>query len=376
MSSALFGSMARTSTKNLVEFKAGKMNMKEKMVHSDSRKGMVYVYQSDDQLMHFCWKDRTTGNVEDDLIIFPEDCEYVRIQKVTTGRVYVLKFKSNNRRLFFWMQEPSTDKDDEFCRKINDLLNNPPTPGSLSTSSRSSGSTSASSLLGSSNLRGDPDLQNLIGNISQAQLMQILNSGVPEIGSLISSTSSGRSSSSTAASTSTTSDSTSSTTTTTAAGEGSKAAPIQLQDLQNILSSMASGAEPKGKAKPKNFAETDLTHGLTQEALQPLLTDEKFVEALVPFLPSTGEEGKTSALLLKDTFSNSEFQQSVGQFSHALATCQLGPLMAQFKLGDDVTKAAASGNMETFCEALRKKKTAEAPAKVAQKDDDDNMAVD
>ena len=47
------------------------------------------------------------------------------------------------------------------------------------------GSTSASSLLGSSNLRGDPDLQNLIGNISQAQLMQILNSGVPEIGSLI-----------------------------------------------------------------------------------------------------------------------------------------------------------------------------------------------
>ncbi|KAH3781168.1 hypothetical protein DPMN_158993 [Dreissena polymorpha] len=35
------------------------------MVHADKRKGLVYVHQSDDSLMHFCWKDRTTGSVED-----------------------------------------------------------------------------------------------------------------------------------------------------------------------------------------------------------------------------------------------------------------------------------------------------------------------
>lgn len=35
------------------------------MVHPDKRKGMVYVYQADDQLTHFCWKDRTSGVVED-----------------------------------------------------------------------------------------------------------------------------------------------------------------------------------------------------------------------------------------------------------------------------------------------------------------------
>jgi len=72
-----------------------------------------------------------------DLIIFPEDCEYKRVSQCTTGRVYVLKFKSSNRLFFFWMQEPKTEKDDDFCKKVNEVLNNPPTPGS----SRSGGGT-------------------------------------------------------------------------------------------------------------------------------------------------------------------------------------------------------------------------------------------
>lgn len=63
---ALFGnSSTRSASKNLVEFKAGKMTMKGKMVHPDLRKGLLFVYQSDDSLMHFCWKDRQSGTVED-----------------------------------------------------------------------------------------------------------------------------------------------------------------------------------------------------------------------------------------------------------------------------------------------------------------------
>lgn len=51
------------SGSNLVEFRAGRMNLIGKMVHPDTRKGLVYLTQSDDGLMHFCWKDRTTGKV-------------------------------------------------------------------------------------------------------------------------------------------------------------------------------------------------------------------------------------------------------------------------------------------------------------------------
>lgn len=65
--SFLFGgtSSSQSSSKNLVEFRAGKMTMKNSTVSADKRKGLVYVHQADDSLMHFCWKDRTTGTVED-----------------------------------------------------------------------------------------------------------------------------------------------------------------------------------------------------------------------------------------------------------------------------------------------------------------------
>lgn len=91
-------------------------------VQPDKRKGLVYLYQGNDMLMHFCWKERANNNPEDDLVIFPDEIEFKKVTQNTTGRVYLLKWRSNARKLFFWMQEPKEDKDDEFCKKINDLV--------------------------------------------------------------------------------------------------------------------------------------------------------------------------------------------------------------------------------------------------------------
>jgi 26S proteasome regulatory subunit N13 len=126
---------------------------------------MTYFYFC--SLTHFCWKDRTTGNIEDDLIIFPDDCEFKRVDQCKDGRVFILKFKSSNRKLFFWLQEASSDKDDEYCRKVNELLNNPP-----------SQSSSGSGRGGDGN-----DLQYMLNNMSQQQLMQLFG-GVGQMGGL------------------------------------------------------------------------------------------------------------------------------------------------------------------------------------------------
>lgn len=74
-SGALFPSLVPgsrgSSNKYLVEFRAGKMSLKGTTVTPDKRKGLVYIQQTDDSLIHFCWKDRTSGNVEDVSVLAP-----------------------------------------------------------------------------------------------------------------------------------------------------------------------------------------------------------------------------------------------------------------------------------------------------------------
>lgn len=85
-------------------------------VHPDPRKGWAYVYQAEDGKLHFCWIDRKTGLVEDvglnyfimfvwsqNFVINAKQAEFKSVSQCTTGRVYLLKFKSS-KRFFLWMQ--------------------------------------------------------------------------------------------------------------------------------------------------------------------------------------------------------------------------------------------------------------------------------
>ena len=63
---ALFGDGGthRREPRSLVEFRAGKMKLNGTTVTPDTRKGLVFM-KLEDNLMHFCWKDRKTGKMED-----------------------------------------------------------------------------------------------------------------------------------------------------------------------------------------------------------------------------------------------------------------------------------------------------------------------
>ncbi|CAG9763705.1 unnamed protein product [Ceutorhynchus assimilis] len=400
---ALFGSAATGpgstgGNKHLVETRAGKMNLKNKMVNPDKRKGLLYVYQSEDSLMHFCWQDRTTGVVEDDLIIFPDDCEYVKVPQCTTGRVYMLKFKSSNRKFFFWLQEPKTDKDEDNCKRINELLNNP------------------SSAVQSSLERPDQDLQALLSSMSQSQLMQLFGGAgqMSGLSSLLGMRHVG-SRNTTPAITHRTPTATTPTTNTTSqnnapavqatppnasipvttpsapranrnttVGTEPETRSIQLVDLQNFLQGIAPPNSTGQQPAPAQAQQqsVDLSAALTGEALSTIINNPDALQQLQEHLPSIDNNTQES---LRSTLASPQFQQAVSQFSSALESGQLGPVVSQLAVNPDAVAAAASGNMQDFVKALEKSsadaakdkdKNKEAKKDTKKDDDDEEMQLD
>ena len=111
-----------------IEVKAGKMKMVGTTVTADPRKGMLRMFTSpEDQLLHLTWTSRERGGItEDDYTIFPGEAEVKYVEQAKNNaknnRVYLLKFKEGSGRHFFWMQNPSADKDEEVVQKINSRL--------------------------------------------------------------------------------------------------------------------------------------------------------------------------------------------------------------------------------------------------------------
>ena len=67
-------------------------------------------------------------------MLFPGDAKFLRTDTGRAGdRVYRLEF-SNGRRMFFWMQEPKAETDEEHVSKLNECIDNPPAAGAADSS--------------------------------------------------------------------------------------------------------------------------------------------------------------------------------------------------------------------------------------------------
>ncbi|KAL1677883.1 proteasome complex subunit Rpn13 ubiquitin receptor-domain-containing protein [Schizophyllum commune] len=159
------------ASETLLAFKAGRALRREgtNFVDPSPIKGAVLLVRGDDELLHFIWKNRTTNNVEEDLILFPGDASFVKVGQAG-GRVYVLKFSSSDQRHFFWMQDASAARDEEFVSNLNRLLEDPDYtpvwPEQAASTSTGPGTASAPN---PSNFQATPE--------QLAQLQQILSRG-------------------------------------------------------------------------------------------------------------------------------------------------------------------------------------------------------
>jgi hypothetical protein len=336
-----------------------------------------------------------------------------------------MKFKSSNKLLFFWMQENDTEKDEKLWKKVNDFLNNPPTPGSTSTSATSgtadrgtagsaANASSLANVLGAdfAGLEGH-DLQNLMMSDQHLQMFLggFMNPNSPSSNRSSSSLSSGTSrvqstqpgsradtisnlvpttpaaSESTAHMPSTeeltkapskaarpdtdfSSSSTGATATPNGAASNGGGTKMQFTDFKNILGNIAQSGGANGAAASRT-SELDLSEILSLDTMAPILANKSIQEKLIKFLPDAEILPKNEAELKKH-LTTPQFKKAMSSFGSALQSGQLGTLMTQFNLPEQVSLAAAQGNLEAFAKAMeqhaQEKKLKEAQKKTGEED--------
>ncbi|POS81491.1 hypothetical protein DHEL01_v200113 [Diaporthe helianthi] len=131
------------SIRPIITFKAGicevDQSTKPYKVKPSPRSGYIYLYQaSDDDLLHFCWRERSVpaDQPELDLTMIPGDGTFVPVEPSsetpsarTQGRIFVLKFESSSTRHLFWLQShPQSSSGDATWlsprdRKLGEIVN-------------------------------------------------------------------------------------------------------------------------------------------------------------------------------------------------------------------------------------------------------------
>lgn len=166
---ALFQQPSRPQGLVHVEFKAGRCEYDGRMITPDKRKGKVVLFTSEEeQLMHLQWHDREKSECVNDLIVI-NDAYFQKIEKCKDGRVYILRFTSSDKKMFFWMQEPDADGDAALISKFNEAVGATIPAKSNSIGTGGSGSAAIAAVRGAAAGDIDPALQNALQQFLQGQ---------------------------------------------------------------------------------------------------------------------------------------------------------------------------------------------------------------
>lgn len=253
----------------MLEFRAGKMVLEGTRVTPDTRKGLVRIGRGEEGLVHFQWLDRTRNMVEDDQIIFPDEAVFDKVAQ-SRERVFILKFSSDDRKFFFWMQEPKSDEDMIVCNSVNSCINRP------------------------LDIIGEEDAEASIpmhmSEISEDTVDDDISS---RAGNLVDHSMAGE-----------------------LAGEvTSSAGPVKLADLQRILRNIQAPAA----AIENPDAGLGLGDILKPELLLPLIESLALEQRLASYLP----DGSWNPEDLMDLLQSPPFRQQVDSFTHVLRTGQI-----------------------------------------------------
>lgn len=118
----------------------------------------------------------------------------------------------------------------------------------------------------------------------------------------------------------------------------------------------------------------DLTKVLNTESLVGILGNKDVQERLNKFMPNDEKISQTPEEL-RAAVGSPQYQQAIQAFQEALESGQLAPVLGQFKLPENAIKAAGTGNVKGFAEAMQEANKKEAAADNEKKDDAESSST-
>lgn len=370
---ALFQQAKQAATKAqnsyLAEIRCGRMNMNSEngMVEPELEKGLLYVHRSrEDMLVHLAWKNRKSDSVLDDMIIFEGDCTVKQIKQLPDHRVFFIKMNQIGQRKFFWFQHTNKEKDDELIKDLNLALNDPSAAeakkkaaqasAGVKPSGKARGLDQLSSLLGSNNANTGEVLNQLmqsgaLGQDGMQQLLEQLTGGNEFGGSQTPSAATSATNATAAAAAQQTPVSSNSN------AKGAASKKLKMNDLANAFSQV------------KTTKQYDLTKVLGTDSLVGMLSNKEVQDKLNEHMPKDGKIAGTEGDI-RAAIGSPQYQQAVQAFQEALESGQLGPVLQQFQLPEDAIKAAGTGNIKLFAEAMEGKKEKKEETSSSKKPDE------